>query len=341
MPTEPHQLTEKALKLDELTTPDAPTDNWVDRFAPDFSKPFLRLMRADRPIGIWLLLIPCLWGSALGLVQIGNSIASGETAGMAIKTDTVTASWSMAFWHGVLFTIGATVMRGAGCTYNDIIDRDIDANVARTAKRPIPSGQVSIKSAWVFLVLQCLIGLAVLLQFNKPTVFLGLASLFLVAVYPFMKRITWWPQVWLGLTFNWGALVGYSAAMQEIQLSAVLIYLAGIFWTVGYDTVYAHQDIDDDALIGVKSSARRLGSATLPALCIFYAITIICFIAVGLIARHSFLFFLALIAPAAHLGWQLRAFRTKDSSKALAIFKSNRDAGLLLLAPLLLEAIAK
>jgi len=296
---------------------DAAIGNWVDRFAPDYAKAYLRLMRADRPIGTWLLLLPCWWGLALAAPSTGPS--NGEVLNYAF-----------------LFAIGAIVMRGAGCAYNDIVDRDFDAKVERTALRPIPSGQISVRSAWVFLFVLCLLGLSILIQFNRFTIALGLSSLALVAAYPFMKRITWWPQAWLGLTFNWGVLMGYSAIAGKLSLAPLLLYAAGIAWTLGYDTIYAHQDKEDDALIGVKSSARALGAKTKSALRIFYATTIALAAAAGFAAgiRPPFLTFLA--APAAHFAWQARRVEIDDPAACLTIFKSNRGAGFLILAALLL-----
>lgn len=300
---------------------DAAAGNWVDRFAPEGAKPFLRLMRADRPIGTWLLLIPCWWGLALAFAERGGALAS-------------------ALFFAALFGVGAVAMRGAGCAYNDIVDRDFDAKVARTALRPIPSGQISIARAWAFLASLCAIGLLVLLQFNPFTIILGFASLALVAAYPFMKRITWWPQAWLGLTFNWGALMGYSAIAGELTPAPLLLYAAGVAWTLGYDTIYAHQDKEDDALIGVKSSARALGPRTRPALIVFYGFTIALAAAAGAAAGLTPLYQFALIAAAAHFLWQIRRLDIDDPGKCLAIFKSNRGAGLLMLAALLLAAAA-
>ncbi|MEL7487245.1 MAG: 4-hydroxybenzoate octaprenyltransferase [Pseudomonadota bacterium] len=300
---------------------DADRSNWVDRYAPDAARPYLRLIRADRPVGVWLLLIPCLWGTAL---------AAAQGAG----------GW-FSLQHAALFAIGAYVMRGAGCAYNDIVDRDFDAQVARTAQRPLPAGDLSIAQAWTTLIALCLIGLAVLLQFNRFTIVIGLASLMLVAAYPFMKRITWWPQAWLGLTFNWGALVGYAAATGALDAAAVAVYAAGVFWTLGYDTIYAHQDKEDDALIGVKSSARRLGDGTKPALGAFFAATIGLFAFSGWRAGFSAAYYLALAAPAAHFAWQYRAIEISNGANCLNLFKKNRDAGLLLLAPLLLETLLR
>ena len=218
---------------------DAPPSNWVDRHAPDFAKPYLRLMRADRPIGTWLLLWPCWWSAALAWKAAGTRIPD--------------------LWLLLLFAIGATVMRGAGCVYNDIADRDFDAQVARTRSRPIPSGQVSITQAAIFMVALCLIGLAVLLQFNRFAIILGMASLGIVALYPFMKRITYWPQTVLGLAFSWGALMGWAEVFGRLDAPALLLYAASIAWTVGYDTIYAHQDKEDDALVGLKSTALKFG----------------------------------------------------------------------------------
>ncbi|MGE0181117.1 MAG: 4-hydroxybenzoate octaprenyltransferase [Parvularculaceae bacterium] len=299
---------------------DAAADNWVDRYAPTWAKPYLRLMRADRPIGTWLLLIPCWQGLALAAPASDVPL------------------WKVIIYAG-LFAFGAVIMRGAGCAYNDIVDRDFDARVARTALRPIPSGQISVRNAWTYLIALCLLGLFVLLQFNAYTIGLGLASLIPVAAYPFMKRVTWWPQAWLGLTFNWGALMGYSALAGELRISAILLYLAGIAWTLGYDTIYAHQDKEDDALVGVKSSARALGARTVPALTAFYAFTIALAAAAGVAAGSSALYFLFLAAPAAHFSWQIRTVDIDDPETCLRVFKSNRDAGLLILAALLLAAL--
>ncbi len=306
-----------------MTNPVAPADavpgNWVDR-APMRARPYLRLMRADRPIGVWLLLIPCFWGLALA--------ASAGHGGLEL------------LWYASLFAIGAYVMRGAGCAYNDIVDRDFDGQVERTALRPIPSGQISLRQAWAFLIALCLIGLVVLVQFNAFAIFVGLASLALVAIYPFMKRITYWPQAWLGLTFNWGALVGYAAAAGVLSPGAFAIYAAGFFWTLGYDTIYAHQDKEDDALIGVKSTALRLGAATPRWLMGFVTITLALFAAAGISIGASFVFFVALAPAAAHFVWQIRKLDINDAHNCLMLFKSNRNAGLLLLLAPICEALA-
>ncbi|PQA88846.1 4-hydroxybenzoate octaprenyltransferase [Hyphococcus luteus] len=297
-------------------TPDAVPGNWVAR-APAFAQPYLRLMRADRPVGTWLLLIPCFWGLALA--------AAGGYAGFHL------------LWYAVLMSIGAYAMRGAGCAYNDIVDRDFDAKVERTAARPIPAGQISVKQAWAFLVFLSFIGLAVLLQFNRVAIFVGLGSLALVAAYPFMKRITWWPQAWLGLTFNWGALVGYAAAAGKLDAAAFALYAAGLFWTLFYDTIYAHQDTEDDALIGVKSTALRLGEKTKPALGFFFAMTLVFFALAGTLIHAHWIYYLALGPGAAHFVWQLKHLDIHDNHVCLTLFKSNRDAGLLLLLSPLCE----
>jgi 4-hydroxybenzoate polyprenyltransferase len=299
---------------------DAAPNNWVDRYAPAPARPYLRLMRADRPIGTWLLLIPCWQGLALALAH----------------SDT---SWSNALTLAALFALGAIVMRGAGCAYNDIVDQDFDARVERTAGRPIPSGQVSTRQAWALLIALCLIGLIILLQLNRFSIALGISSLALVAAYPFAKRITWWPQAWLGLTFNWGALMGYAAITGDLSIAALCLYAAGIAWTLGYDTIYAHQDKEDDALIGVKSSARRLDGDTKRALWIFYPAVIALFAAIGILEHARWFYFAALLAPAAHFVRQIRDLDIDDPATCLKVFKSNREAGLLLLAALLLALI--
>src|ERR1051325_2473269 len=230
------------------------TGNWVDTHAPSWSRPYLRLSRFDRPIGSWLLLITGLWSAALG-ARLARDVAQLP---LVI----------------VLFFIGAFVMRGAGCTWNDITDRDLDAKVERTRSRPLPAGQVSVPQAFAFLVLQALIGLAVLLQFNRFAILTGIASLIIVAIYPFMKRITWWPQVVLGLAFSWGALMGFAVTLGRIDLTALVLYAGSIALVLGYDTIYAHQDTEDDALIGIKSTALLFGANTRPALMVFYALAI-------------------------------------------------------------------
>ena len=294
------------------------TGNWVDSRAPDWSRPYLRLARFDRPIGSWLLLLPCCWSAALA-------------AGIAHDVRSLPLVL-------VLFMIGAFAMRGAGCTWNDITDRDLDAKVERTRSRPIPAGQVSVTQALVFLIVQALVGLAVLLQFNHFAVMTGIASLAIVAVYPFTKRVTWWPQIVLGLAFSWGALMGFAVLLGRIDASAICLYAGSIAWVIGYDTIYAHQDAEDDALIGVKSTALLFGARTHQALMLFYALAVVLIgTAIG-VAGGKLPAWLALLAFAAHLAWQIARLKIDDGALCLRIFKSNRDAGLLLLAGLLVNA---
>jgi 4-hydroxybenzoate polyprenyltransferase len=297
------------------------TGNWVDTRAPSWSRPYLRLARFDRPIGSWLLLMPCWWSAA-------------SAAGVARDV-------SQLAFVVVLFFIGAFVMRGAGCTWNDITDRDLDGRVERTRSRPIPAGQVSVSQALMFLVLQALIGLVVLLQFNRFAIMTGIASLVIVAVYPFMKRITWWPQVVLGLAFSWGALMGFAVTLGRIDLTALVLYAGSISWVIGYDTIYAHQDVEDDALIGIKSTARLFGARTHRALVVFYALAVLLVgIALGL-AGAGWPAWAGLVAFAAHLVWQIRRLDISDPALCLRVFKSNRDAGLLLFAGLLADAVMR
>jgi 4-hydroxybenzoate polyprenyltransferase len=292
--------------------------NWVDTRAPQWSRPYLRLSRLDRPIGSWLLLMPCWWSAALA-------------AGITESVDKLPRILA-------LFFVGAFVMRGAGCTWNDITDRDLDARVERTRSRPIPAGQVSVSQAMAFLVVQALIGLAVLLQFNVFAVATGIASLIIVAVYPFMKRITWWPQVVLGLAFSWGALMGFAVILGRIDAPALALYAGSIAWVIGYDTIYAHQDAEDDALIGIKSTARLFGARTGLALNVFYGLAVVLIGAAVAVAGAGALAWVGLAAFAAHLAWQIKRLRIEDPALCLRLFKSNRDAGLLLFAGLLADA---
>ena len=305
--------------------PQAPADSversWVDH-APGVAQPYLRLMRLDRPIGAWLLFWPCVFGLALGAAATGHGFGSWRDARLI-----------------ALFGMGALVMRGAGCTYNDIVDRDIDAQVARTRGRPIPSGAVSAKQAAVLLAAQCVAGLAILLQLNRFSIVLGASSLVLVAAYPFMKRITWWPQAWLGLTFNWGALLGFSAAAGHLALPAYLLYASGFFWTLGYDTIYALQDVEDDALIGVKSTARLFGAASRAWVAGFYAMQFLLFLAAGWTAGLGWPFAILAVPAGAHLAWQAATLRPDDTTRCLKLFRANRDAGFLLAAALVLLSL--
>jgi 4-hydroxybenzoate polyprenyltransferase len=241
----------------------------------------------------------------------------------------------------VLFLVGAFVMRGAGCTWNDITDRDLDARVERTRSRPIPAGQVSLPQAAAFLVVQALIGLAVLLQFNRFAISTGIASLVIVAVYPFMKRITWWPQIVLGLAFSWGALMGFAVMLGRIDAAALLLYAGSIAWVIGYDTIYAHQDAEDDALIGIKSTALLFGARTRAALMVFYGLAVVLIGAALTLAGARWPGWIGLAAFAAHLVWQIGRLEIGDPALCLRLFKSNRDAGLLLFAGLLADAVMR
>ena len=297
------------------------TGNWVDTLAPHWTRPYLRLARMDRPIGSWLLLLPCWWSAGLA------AIASG-----ARYPDP---------WHVLLFFIGAFAMRGAGCTWNDITDRDLDARVERTRSRPLPARQVSVTQAFAFLVLQALIGLVVLLQFNRFAILTGIASLVIVAVYPFMKRITWWPQVVLGLAFSWGALMGFAVTLGRIDLTALVLYAGSIAWVIGYDTIYAHQDAEDDALIGVKSTARLFGARTHLALSVFYPLAVLLIGVALALGAARWPAWIGLLAFAAHLLWQIRTLDISNPALCLRLFRSNRDAGLLLFAGLLVDAVMR
>lgn len=282
-------------------------------------QPYLRLARLDRPIGTWLLYWPCVFGLALGAIVAGRPFAELR-------------DW----WYVVLFGIGAIVMRGAGCTYNDIIDRDIDAQVARTRGRPIPSGAVTAKQAAVFLVVQLVVGLVILLSLNWFAVALGASSLVLIAAYPFMKRITWWPQAWLGLTFNWGALLGFAAMTGSVDLADLILYAGCFFWTLGYDTIYAHQDKDDDALIGVKSTARLLGARSREWIRVFYAVAFGLILTAALADGANLLVIPLLCIAGAQMLWQVRGLDVDKPEVCLTLFQSNRDAGALIAAAFLI-----
>ena len=312
--------------------PDAAPTNWVDRHAPPAMRPWLKLGRLDRPTGIWLLMLPGWQGIALaGAVR-------GEGPDLRLLA---------------LFAAGSALMRAAGCAFNDIIDKDFDARVARTAGRPLASGQISVRGAWVFLTACAMASLGILLSLNLLCFYLGVGSLGLVAAYPFMKRITWWPQAWLGLTFNWGSLMGFAAALggpplalivaliagtslagthlsaeiTSLPWAPVLLYAAGVFWTLGYDTIYAVQDMEDDALIGVKSSALRLGSAAPRAVTGFYAASLGMALAAGWLAGLGPLFTIGAAGLGIHLAWQARRMRIDNPALALVLFKSNTTAG--------------
>jgi 4-hydroxybenzoate polyprenyltransferase len=306
-----------------MNASDIDKGSWVARHVPAEFVPYAQLARLDRPIGTWLLLIPCWWG-------LGLAWASGPSV-----------SFIVLLWHGLLFALGALAMRGAGCTYNDIVDRELDAQVARTADRPLPSGALTVASAWIFAALLTAIGALVLFALPWPAILIGLASLPLIALYPYMKRITYWPQAWLGLTFNWGVLVAWAAAMEGLGLAALLLYLAGIAWTLGYDTIYAHQDKEDDALIGVRSTALLFGSASKAWLYRFYGAAMLLFLLAGLWAEVAWPYYLALMAMAGQLVWQVSDLRLDDPADCLAKFRSNRIAGWCLVAGLFLAGIVE
>ena len=295
---------------------DAVRGNWVDTVAPGWARPYLRLSRADRPIGTWLLLLPCWWGLLLSMVHDGQ------------------AGW-FDLWIFFGCGLGAVLMRGAGCTWNDITDRDFDGKVARTASRPIPSGQVTTKQALAWAVAQALIAFGILITFPPAAIGLGILSLLPVAIYPFAKRCTWWPQVFLGLAFNWGALLAWTAHSGKLESPAIVLYFAGIAWTLFYDTIYAHQDAEDDALIGIKSTARLFGDNT-PRWLARFMVATVSLMGIAIIAAAQdgeiLQMVLMLCGPWAlgwHLMWQLRRLKTDDTDRLLQLFRSNRDAGLL------------
>ncbi|MEL7048495.1 MAG: 4-hydroxybenzoate octaprenyltransferase [Pseudomonadota bacterium] len=306
-------------EISSATVTDAPAGNWVDAYAPTRTRPYLRLARADRPIGTWLLVFPCLWSMTMA------QLYSGQT--------------TFNLWFAVLFVVGAFVMRGAGCAYNDYVDRDYDAQVTRTKSRPIPSGQVQPWQALALVAALGGVGLAVLLQFNTFTIILGISSLALVLVYPFMKRMTYWPQLILGLTFNWGALVGWSAITGEINMPALLLYIGAVSWTVGYDTIYAHQDKEDDLMLGLKSTAIKFADHTKTAVALLYGLTAICWAAAIFSIVGMSVSAIAMIAIAAHFAWQVATLDINDAQNCLTRFKSNREIGAILFAGLFIDLI--
>ena len=295
---------------------DAVKGNWVDTMAPIWAQGYLRLSRMDRPIGTWLLLIPCWWGLVLAILEKNDPHFSD-------------------LWIFFGCAMGAVLMRGAGCTWNDITDRNLDGQVARTKSRPIPSGQVRVKQALIWMLVQVALAALILMSFKKAAIFLGLIALLPVVIYPFAKRFTWWPQVFLGIAFNWGALLGYAAHSGGLGWPAFLLYFAGIAWTVFYDTIYAHQDKEDDALIGIKSTARLFGDDSLIWLrwiTVIWGVLMVCAIFAALQAGPRVLCTLGVFAFIAHLFWQMQRLDINDETVLLIIFRSNRDAGLLLLA---------
>lgn len=313
IPTSETDIADRAASASDIRT-------WLDRFLPAPARPYARLMRLDRPIGTWLLLFPCWWGFFLALdsAHVGFAVQSLAQAGAILGPV-------------LLFAIGAIVMRGAGCTYNDIVDRDFDAKVARTALRPIPSGQVTVRQAILFLIAQLLVGLVILLTFNRFTVLLGVLSLALIFTYPLMKRVTYWPQAFLGLTFNWGALMGWAAVTNGLGAPALALYAGGIAWTLHYDTIYAHQDKEDDALVGVKSTALKFGAQTKPWLVGFSIAAIVLFGSAMALADLGWPVMLGVAGVAVHLAWQTLTVDLDDPADCLAKFRSNRWIGWILL----------
>jgi len=303
---------------------DAPSGHWTYKLLPRSAWPFAQLARWDRPIGWWLLLWPCWWSAALAPLASGMS----ETAILPN------------IWHLVLFLIGAVAMRGAGCTYNDLIDQKIDDQVARTRSRPLPSGQVSRLQAKTFLVGQALVGLLVLLQFNNYAIIVGFCSLGAVAIYPFMKRVTDWPQLFLGFAFSWGAFMGWAAYFGALTITPFLLYIGCIFWTIGYDTIYAHQDKEDDALVGVRSTARLFGEKTKFALVILYSLMLIFFAAAFYTAGASWIAYIGLVAAAIHLARQIIVIDIDNGDQCLALFKSNTIVGWIIFAGLIAAGIS-
>jgi 4-hydroxybenzoate polyprenyltransferase len=300
---------------------DAVPLHWADRILPQALRPYARLARLERPIGWWLLLIPGWWGISLAQLSKGGGLADLKLLG--------------------LFLLGAIIMRGAGCTLNDIVDREYDAQVMRTKSRPIPSGQVSVRAAVLFLLALLAAGLVILLQLNDLSIKLGAASLVLVTIYPFMKRLTYWPQLILGLAFNWGALLGFAAVSGQITIEAFCLYLGGVFWTVAYDTIYAHQDKEDDALIGVKSTALMFGPSTKPWVAAFFLLSLALIDLAGVLAGAGVIFHLGVVAAAVHAAWQLSQLNIDDPDNCLKLFRSNRDFGLIIFAGVFTASVAQ
>lgn len=301
----------------QQSVPDAKSGNWVDRYAPDWLKPYARLARWDRPIGFYLLFWPCAWG--LGLAAVANPAQGFD------------------WWGAVLMLVGAILMRGAGCTFNDIVDRDIDMQVARTRLRPIPSGQVTARDALAFLIAQALLGSVVLFQFNRFTVWAGVASLVLVAIYPFMKRVTWWPQAFLGLAFSYGALVGWSSQTGGLGWAPVLLYAGTILWVIGYDTIYALQDVEDDALVGVKSTARLFGEHVKPAVATLYAGAFVLWNVAALLTGGGIVFAALSLVAVALFTWQVWTVDAAVPDNPRFRFDSNKYVGIVIALALLAE----
>lgn len=285
---------------------------WLDRWLPLWMKPYTRLARWDRPIGVLLLLYPGLWGLTLASSSL-----------IPLK-------------EILLFIVGAILMRGAGCTYNDLVDDKFDAQVSRTAIRPLPSREITRSQAITFLILQSLLAALILFSFSKEAILLGFMSLILVAIYPWMKRITYWPQAFLGLTFNWGVLLGWAALSEKMSIIPLLFYIAGFFWTLCYDTIYAHQDREDDLLLGLKSTAIALKDKTYPVLGLFFLTMILLLIGGGLKAKLNWPYILAIGCVTSHALWQLASLDIHDSSKCLRLFKANHWIGLIIFTGIIL-----
>jgi 4-hydroxybenzoate polyprenyltransferase len=296
---------------------DASPSNWVDRWAPIAWRPYLRLGRFDRPIGAWLLLFPCWWSQSLAQVASREPFPN--------------------FRYLLLFAVGSFAMRASGCAYNDYIDRHIDARVRRTASRPIPSGQVTPEAALAFTAIMALVGLAVLLQFNWFTIWLSISSLLIVAIYPFAKRVTPYPQLVLGLAFNWGALVGWTAIKGSLDWPAVALYAGCVLWTVGYDTIYAHQDKEDDALLGIGSTALHFGDDTISFVGAVYGLAGILWLTAGALAGAHLVFFLSVTLVFLQMSWQVATLDIRDPANCLRRFRSNRDVGLAVFLGLIVD----
>lgn len=306
------------MPTESLALPDAPKRNWLDRYAPGWLKPYGRLARWDRPIGWWLLLWPCWWAAALAAIAQYRGAPN--------------------VWHLFLFLVGAVAMRGAGCTYNDFIDRDVDRHVERTRNRPLPSGAVTPAGAIAFLVVQALVGALVLVQFNNYTIVLGLLSLVIVALYPFAKRVTDWPQLVLGFAFSWGALVGWTAAVGRLHAAPVALYVGSILWTIAYDTIYALQDKEDDAIIGVRSTARLFGRRSRLLIAAFYAAAFLMFGVAFVLADAGIFAFAGLVAGTGWVAWMLVTLDPDDPRSCLARFRGNGTLGWILFAGLVADA---
>ena len=304
---------------------DAVKASWVYRLLPESAWPYAQLARWERPIGWQLLRWPCWWSLLLAVHASGVDARNALLAILA---------------YLALFVAGAFLMRGAGCTYNDLVDQDIDDKVARTRSRPLPSGRVTRTQALLFMMAQALVGLVILLQFNRLAILLGCLSLVTVIVYPFMKRITWWPQLFLGLAFSWGALMGWPAWTGEIDAAPIILYLGSICWVIGYDTIYAHQDIEDDALVGVKSTARLFGENTKQALILLYGAAWVAFALAWHLADAHLFAWLGLALGGAHMAWQIVTLDIRDPAHCLKLFKSNNHFGWILFAGLAVSVFA-